>query len=89
VADLDCNPKNLYQAYDMGFCDGALVRESAATELIRLRAQQSDRCERCELHQAVADLIAMERSRNIWRFAAFGLALVLFIPALIALAEWL
>ena len=71
MAELDPNPKGLDQAYDLGFCDGSLIRESAATELIRLRAQVLDRCERCELHQAIPDLAAMTRQRDIWRW--FGI----------------
>lgn len=78
MAELGMDPKSLDQAYDMGFCDGSLIRESATSELIRLRAealdhsQLIDRCERCGLHQAVVDLAAMERQRDIWRW--FGLA---------------
>ena len=81
MADLDPNTKSLDQAYDLGFSDGALVRESAATELIRLRAQALDRCERCGLHQAVVDLAAMERQRNIWRGAAVALFVVVAVFA--------
>ena len=72
MADLNHNPSTLDQAYDLGFCDGSLIRESAASELIRLRAEALVRCERCGLHQAVVDLAAMERQRNIWRWAAIG-----------------
>ena len=73
MAELDPNPKGLDQAYDLGFCDGSLIRESAAVELIRLRAQALDRCERCELYQAIPDLAAMTRQRDIYRWAALAL----------------
>jgi hypothetical protein len=89
MADLDPNPQSLDQAYDLGFCDMGACTDAVANENILLRAQLLDRCARCELHRAVADLVAMERSRDIWRFAAWALAFVLSIPALIALAEGL
>ena len=76
MAELNPNPKGLDQAYDLGFCDGSLIRESAATELIRLRAQVLDRCERCELHQAIPDLAAMTRQRDIYRWATAVLMVV-------------
>jgi len=81
MADLDPDPKNLDQAYDLGFCDGIACGEAVGAENIRLHAALLDRCERCGLHQAVVDLAAMERQRNIWRAAAVVLLLVALVFA--------